>query len=316
MFLNNLLYYTIPDTGSLENAISAEEVCRRGFNMSRSSRQFSMADGSKAVSVGMVRLKCAFARGKHGKTWQAFNVFDNLTVPVIIGKNFLDESKTLILHQNRLEIDSPPAKDFFRVMHLDQPRQLMRCFVNGKLVHANPDTGSEVDLMSPIYARENGFIVEGVAKGENRVQFADGSTAKLLGKTLVDLDIYDGRYISSTGHKGHSRTFYLLDGLTSDILLGEEALFHMKVFTEHGDSFVNLNDCGLSNTINLITWFEKRGRQMSDTMALLSSARSQQSGSALCQYHLPVLAASIESLAVHFAYLYFSQYHLPKPKRS
>ena len=277
MFLNGLHYNTTPDTGSLENAISVYEVRRLGLRISRSRRQFLMADGSPTVSLGMVRLKCAFARSKHIRIWQSFNVFKNLAVPVIIGKTFLDDSETLTLHQDRFEFDSTSSKNCFRVMHLCQPRQLMRCFVNGKLVYANPDTGSEVDLMSPIYARKNDLKIEGLEEGEDQVQFADGRTAKLVGKTRVDLDMCNGRDESPTGHRGRSRTFYLLDGLTTDILLGEEALFDMEVFIKHQDTFMDSEDGELSNAINLITWFDKRGRQMANTLALLSSARSQQS---------------------------------------
>lgn len=294
MVLNDLFYKTIPDIGSLENAISADEVRRLGLNIYGRRRVFSMADGSRTISLGKVRLKCEFALSNDTMTWQSFNVFNKLATPVIIGKTFLDISKTLTLHQNRLQIDWISSEDYSRVMFLNSPRQLMRCFVDGKLVHANPDTGSEVDLMSPMYARKNGFNIEELEEGEEWVQFADGRTAKLLGKTQVDLDIFDGCYRSPTGYKCHSRTFYLLDGLTTDILLGEQALFDMEVFTEHADSFMDLDDGELCNAINLITWFDKRGRQMSDTLALLSSARPQQSrfSPEAQRYLSPVQAAS------------------------
>jgi hypothetical protein len=114
-----------------------------------------------------VRLKCAFALGERYVTRQSFNVIDNLVVPVIIGNAFLDISKTMTLHQHRLEAVWISAKKAFRVMHLSRPRQLVRCYVNGKLVHANPDTGSEVDLMSPSYARENTFKIETLEEGED-----------------------------------------------------------------------------------------------------------------------------------------------------
>ena len=279
MFLNGSRYNTTPDTGSLENAISADEARRLGLKVSGRGRQFLMGNGSETKSLGVVRLKCAFALGERCMTRQSFNVIDNLAVPVIIGKRFLDISKTMTLHQHRLEAVWMSAKKAFRVMHLNRPRQLVRCYVNGKLVHANPDTGSEVDLMSPFYARENALNIEALEEGEDWVQFADGSTAKLLGKTHVDLDIYDGRYRSPTGYIGHSRTFYLLDGLRTDVLLGEEALYDMHIFTAHEDSFVDSDDCGLSIEMNLIIWFDKRTRQMSDTLAVLSSARSKQSKS-------------------------------------
>jgi hypothetical protein len=281
MFLNGSRYDTTPDTGSLENAISADEARRLRLKTTGRGRQFLMGNGSMAISLGVVRLKCAFALGESCVTRHSFHVIENLAVPVIIGKTFLDLSKTLTLHQHRLEAVWVSAKKAFRVMHLNRPRQLMRCYVNGELVHANPDTGSELDLMSPLYARENALKIDALEEGEEWVQFADGSTAKLLGKTHVDLDLYDGRYRSPTGYKGHSRTFYLLDGLSTDVLLGEEVLYEMHVFTEHEDSLVDSDDCGSHIEMNLITWFDKRTRQMSDTLAVLSSPSSEQSKSPL-----------------------------------
>lgn len=279
MFLKGSRYNTTPDTGSLENAISAEEARRLGLKITGRGRQFLMGNGSKTISLGTVRLKCAFALGERCVARLSFNVIDNLVVPVIIGKTFLDISKILTLHQHRLEAVWMSTKKAFRVMHLNRPRQLVRCYVNGKLVHANPDTGSEVDLMSPSYAHENTLKIEALEEGEDWIQLADGRTAKLLGKTHVDLDFYDGRYGSSTGYIGHSRTFYLLDGLRTDVLLGHQILFDMHVFTEHEDSFVDSDCCGLSIEMSLITWFDKRTRQVSDTLAVLSSTKSKQSKS-------------------------------------
>jgi hypothetical protein len=306
MFLDGSRYDTTPDTGSLENAISADETRRLGLKITAKGRQFLMGNGSMAISLGIVRIKCAFALGEPCVTWQSFNVIDNLAVPVIIGKAFLDLSKTMTLHQHRLEAVWTSAKKAFRVMHLNRPRQLVRCYVNGKLVHANPDTGSEVDLMSPFYARKNALKIEALEEGEDWVQLADGSTAKLLGKTQVDLDIHDGRYRSPTGYICQSRTFYLLDGLSTDVLLGDEALCEMHVFTEHEDSFVESNGCGLPIEMNLITWFDKRARQMSDTLAALSSVTAKQSKSLHCRDGVPCSGATLDSLAVPSCLLFRS----------
>src|SRR5205085_9057170 len=135
MIINGSRCSTTPDTGSLENMISADEAHRLGTKISGKGRQFEMGNGSKLTSLGTVRLKCSFARGEHQTTRQSFNVIENLVVPVIIGKTFLDISKTLTLHQHRLESVWITAKKALRVMHLNRPRQLMRCYVNGSLVY-------------------------------------------------------------------------------------------------------------------------------------------------------------------------------------
>jgi hypothetical protein len=300
MFLNGSRYDTTADTGSLENALSAHEARRLALQITGRGRRFLMGNGSMTISLGTVRLQCTFALGESCASWQSFNVIDNLAVPVIMGKAFLDLTKTLTLHQYRLEAVWMSAKKAFRVMHLNRPRQLMRCSVNGKPVLANPDTGSEVDLMSPLYACQSALKIEALEEDEGWVQLADGRVARLLGKTHVDLDFYDGGDRWATGRKSHSRTFYLLDGLGTDVLLGEEVLYDMHVFTEHEDSFVDSGDCEASIEMNLITWFDKRNRQMSDALAVLSSPTLEQGKSPLLQRRdSPVRAATL-NLKLYF----------------
>jgi hypothetical protein len=62
-----------------------------------------MANGSRIISLGIMRLKCAFALGERCATQKSFNVIGNLAVPVIIDKTFPDISKMVTLHQHRLE---------------------------------------------------------------------------------------------------------------------------------------------------------------------------------------------------------------------
>ena len=290
IFLNGLRYNAIPDTGSVENAMSVDEASRLGLKITGTRRKFLIGNGRMVKSLGIVHLNCSFALGEPCMTWQPFNVFKNLTAPIIIGKTYLDISKTLTLHQHRLEKVWMSAKKAMRVMHLNRPKQLVRCYVNGGLAHANPDTGSEVDLMSPSYASENMLEVEPLEEDEKRVQLADGSIAKLLGKTNVILDIDNGHHKSSTKNKGQFRTFYLLDGLGTDILLGEEVLYDLDIFSDHQDSFVDIDDNGFYTHMNLIIWVKKRTRQMIDTFAMSSSARSNECKSPVW----PRLSALIE----------------------
>ena len=277
MIINGSKYRTVPDTGSLENAISADEVRRLRLNFAGNIRQFVMGNGSTTMSLGSVSLKCAFARGDSHTTFQQFNVIENLAVPVIMGKKFLDDSKTLTSNQHRLEVIYTTAKKTFRLLHLDRPRQLLRCYVNGYLVHANADTGAEMDLMSPSFALSNSLNIEPLDEWERRVELADGSTAELLGKVRVGFDAFDACSSSPTKSKRHVRTFYLMEGLTSDVLLGEDALYDINAFTEHSDSFFESSDCYECPELNLITWFDHRERQVSDALGVLSSASTKDS---------------------------------------
>ena len=67
-----------PDTGSLENAMSADEANRPGLKITRRGRQFLMGNGSKVISLRVVLLKCSFALGERCVTRLSSNVFDYL----------------------------------------------------------------------------------------------------------------------------------------------------------------------------------------------------------------------------------------------
>jgi hypothetical protein len=158
-------------------------------------------------------------------------------------------------------------------MHLNRLKQLMRCYVNENLVHVNSDTDSEVDLMLLSYARETILKIETLEKDENWVHLVDECMTKLLEKTQIDLNIFDDCYKSSTSYINHSRTFYILNKLLIDVLLEEVVLYNINVFILHKDSFVISKDCEFSVEIYLITWFDKRTRQMSNTLVVLFLAK-------------------------------------------
>src|SRR2546421_6719881 len=61
MIINGSKYRTVPDTGSLENPISADEVRRLQLTFTGNIRRFVMGNGSTTMSLGSVSLKCAFA---------------------------------------------------------------------------------------------------------------------------------------------------------------------------------------------------------------------------------------------------------------
>ena len=97
-------HLAIIDYGASENAISADEFRRRGLKITGKGREFEMANRQKTNSFGSVRLKTSFCRGAPEPTIQVFHVIEGLPVEYLVGRKFLDDTKTLTLHQDRLEL--------------------------------------------------------------------------------------------------------------------------------------------------------------------------------------------------------------------
>jgi hypothetical protein len=62
--------------------------------------------------------------------------------------------------------------------------------------------------------------------------------------------------------KARYRKFYVLDGLTTDVLLGEGLLYGINAFTEHASSFVDLQNVDRSVELKGIVWLDRAEQQL------------------------------------------------------
>lgn len=254
----------IADTGSDENAMT--EAAARGLGIAFSSkpehrREFEIACGRKIYSSGRAIVECAFPEQGARKMRCAFNIFPRLITPLIMGKRFLDKTETLTKHSYRLRdrvLDNPGPR---RVMHLTRPARRVRCALNLQPVLAHADTGSEADLVSYDYVLKAGLTIESPEDGYETIQFADGTYGSISGKVVADLYIDNNAY-SDVREVLHHQTFHVLQGLTTDVLLGEALLFQMDVFTQHSQAFVDITYSAGFSQLNAITWLRRIDRSL------------------------------------------------------
>ncbi|KAJ9655399.1 hypothetical protein H2201_008813 [Coniosporium apollinis] len=212
-----------PDTGSEENIISEGLAHILGLTISDDAadrRFFELADGRRVRSVGRVQAPCRF--GTETSTdfdlVCIFYVFRNVATDLIMGRNFLGETETLTAHRERLQVI---------------------CKLDGRTVSAIADSGSELNLMSPEFARKQGYVVE---EGEQVIMFADGRLAYTSGVVYVSLSLDPGYMYDAV-----TTAFYLLRDLVYDVLLGEDTLEDFEVFTKHYDALrIGLHDAVVS----------------------------------------------------------------------
>ena len=247
----------LPDTGADENAMDWNTCKSLGVDLDRrpaACKQFTTANGRPFWSIGQIDTNCSFALGKDmTQSSVRFNVFSNLAAPLILGQDFLEETKTMNLHWDRLIEKSNEKASLMRVLHMSRPSRRLQCSVDGLDVFARADTGSDVNLVSQQFVLKSHRMLPGFTKENLHVQFADGST-DFISTSFGGSLFIDGREATS-----NLRTrFYVLSGLTSDVLLGEAVLQEANVFMKHLDSFADIFTGDPQLSLNFIKWLTKK----------------------------------------------------------
>ena len=253
-------YATCPDSGSHENIMVKGVAQQLGLDIESSTehrKEFRIGNGKIVKSLGRTCVKCSFAKEPDLEYLCWFYVFRSLIKSVIMGMAFLDATETLTKHKNRLQCSMSPRTGPLQLCALNNPAQRLGCMAEGKRILANADTGSEIDFISLAYAKRRSFEIEKVNPQENKVQFADGSLSYLAGR--VSLDIFIGQYdllSVNRGGKRLQRTFYVLDGLTSDMLLGDEFLDETDAFNTYRAALSSDASKEAFSQLNTIVWFK------------------------------------------------------------
>ena len=198
-------------------------------------KSFLMGTGKVRRAIGRVRASCAFAKesGTKMKCW--FYVLPKLASPLIMGSQFLRDTKTMSHFTHRLE-DQFPCTPFAPMVNLisstQQAKRRLVAFIGDRQTYINADSGSHLDLMSSAYIKKCGYELDRRRECRKRVQLADATAAETIGQVKAELTLHDG----ST----YLKTFDVLPGLTSEVLIGEDTLAELKIFTEHESSFIDV----------------------------------------------------------------------------
>lgn len=248
-----------PDSGSDENIISLELVDKLGLEMERvgsdEPRQFSIANGKIVTALGQVSTSCSFATGslsEPSKLECTFYVFHTLAVQLIMGVEFLQETETLSKHKDRLVEQSIPAMQSLRVNSVGKHRRGLICRLGTFVGCATVDTGSDLDLVSPAFAKSRTYKIEPEV---GKVEFADCSVGYTVG--VIKTSFVVGSMSASRFHaRGEAidLDLFVLDNLTADILIGQGTIEELDIFNLHNESLIpNIPRLGESD-INIIRY--------------------------------------------------------------
>ncbi|KAI1112551.1 hypothetical protein F5Y14DRAFT_266867 [Nemania sp. NC0429] len=269
----------VPDTGAFGNVVTEKHAASLGLFIDRDPEQlqtFKTATGRLFLSQGTTSVNISFPDDPD-KTWRCiFAVVDRCAAPMVLGKSFLDMTEIFTRFKHRLlkaelEVENTIAhgsEKLWRLMLMENSNQKMKCMIDGRMALANADTGSDIDLVSLEYARCRGWEVTPLLHDEGFVILANEERSKLAG--YVDANL------SLPGESLPTR-FYVLEGLTSDVVLGDETLEVTEVFARYQELFVQMVVDDENSSFCMIQWVEKSDsvHRSVDEIVLAHSTRSQ-----------------------------------------
>lgn len=106
-----------------------------------------------------------------------------------------------------------------------------------------------MDLMSMTYAESLAGRPIKSLESDTEVQFADGSTAKLVGQIPTKFSLH-------VGGSWILKWFYVLAGLSCDVLLGDETLEDIDAFSLESSMCASGDRDSLSG-LNIILWLKR-----------------------------------------------------------
>jgi hypothetical protein len=231
------------DTGADSNIMSEELAKILGYTQYKAlsePRHFVLANGKIVEAIGQITSSCSFGIDTEISVSMScvFYVLLKVVTPMIMGMQFLEDTETMTKHRNRLVRVPRPAFQALSICSVGRPRQLLSCGLDMNITTATPDTGSEIDLISPQVVSELGMSV---LPGEEILQLADGSKVVTSGYVRVSLSLQKSDAIAGENFGVVSTTadFYVLQDLTHRVLVGEETLGILRVFTENRHSLIS-----------------------------------------------------------------------------
>ncbi|KAM0820558.1 putative Peptidase A2 domain-containing protein [Seiridium cardinale] len=259
VILNGRKEYAIPDTGVSGNVMTRELATSLGAAIDQDpAKQYRFKNATKChfQSSGIASLRLSFPDDP-GRTWDCdFAIVEKCAAPMTLGKAFLDATEVFTrfshrltkgaLHMKRTIVGG--FKKIWKLMLMENARQKLGCQIDGDLVFAIADSGSDIDLVSREYAQFRGWDITTLPDDEGFVMLANEDIVKLTGYIETSLSI---------GGKSALRRFYVLDDLVNDVVLGDETLNESQVFTMHKESFVDVLDHEEDRDFCMIEWVEK-----------------------------------------------------------
>lgn len=218
----------LPDKGAGCNFMSLQHAERHGIPVippDPDSKITRLGNGKEVEIAGHATLPFSF-KGEAESHQLKFVVLPRCIKDVILGSPFLRLTKLFEHHAHRIvrKIRTFPGA---RACYTASQERVVG-ILDGELVHALPDTGSDVMLISETYARRRGLSIDQSTHYCFPLTFADGSQSWTSG-IAKDVPWEYG----TDGGMSTLCDFYVLPDLQCDVLLSYDFLHLTDAFSLH-----------------------------------------------------------------------------------
>ncbi|KAK5698610.1 hypothetical protein LTR97_006256 [Elasticomyces elasticus] len=252
----------LADRGAGRNIISHEYAKLLGrptkHNTHSARAKVILDNGKPAKTIGLVTLPFSFSNEREVYHLE-FHVMPNCVQDIILGSPFLRLTQTFERFAHRIHRRLRQCLPN-RMQYMGSAERVVGT-LNGSLVDALPDTGSDVMLVSEAYARRRGLSVNRDPIYHVPLQLADGSFDRTSGIVKDATWAY-----GVTQDEVSLCDFYVLPNLPCDVLLSYDFLDSTEAFTRQSSWFkydddADLNDTWTLSTITKVPEFMRRVRQ-------------------------------------------------------
>ncbi|KAL7905317.1 hypothetical protein GGI35DRAFT_461394 [Trichoderma velutinum] len=231
--VGGIVVEALPDTGAEACFISSHLTSRLGLHPIPGPQKWITLANKKAVkSPGMVTVPWKFSKERDTHTVKCW-ILPGCVSDLVLGNGFLRATNALkkVCHRIKSKLLGTPK--LLQLSYLGNEKQRLRGYLNGHLTAALPDTGSDVMLINGAYARGIGLEVDSNIGNRGTIRLADGSTA-VIGGIVRDVEW-------RVGSATVQCNFYVLENLCVDVILSNNYLFEMNIFSEQEEYFFNIN---------------------------------------------------------------------------
>ncbi|XPS96316.1 hypothetical protein M3J09_005586 [Ascochyta lentis] len=269
------------DTGAEVNIISEELahlLSNSGFQTCGEEDFLVLANGMIVEALGKVTTSCSFGVGTFSKPLTCvFHVLRKVVTPLIMGVDFLEETKTMTEHRERLIRVPRLSFQSLSIRSVGRPRKRMSCEIGGGSIWALPDSGSEVNLIAPLVASALKLPVEPLREA---LQLVDGTTVRTSG--LVRTSVSINPHAPTQHRKFVHMEFLLLDSFQHSAIVGIDSLDELGAFAENSHALVTDPDTTsplelnriryLGSMDNIFEWFMKKIQRRGPPNTVLNTA--------------------------------------------
>lgn len=250
--INGSKVSALPDTGAGRNMMSERFARSQKIQVRRgpeSRSTYKLANGRSVRSRGIAVVRWKFGEKEVEEYKLEFHILPDCVYDVIIGQEFLEASDTLSANRHRLQLQESTPRDVRYVNLCGSPCQTLLGFIDGEPIGALPDTGSEVNIMSELYAERRGYKINKIESDMDELQFADGSSQRTIGKI-------DARWAFNDDPGGSvTITFEILSQCPYEVIIGQNILYDHDVYNKHTACLVkNVADKRKELPLNYAGW--------------------------------------------------------------